>query len=179
MPRETEVSKIAQRNLQALISTWKHQMNNRQIETALWEIQKPVKDLQQPRECQIKKKPYSKWQETSQYFCSSLPHLWRHIAQMESFQFPAPPLGQKEKSGTCLQCFSMSNCFLKDCFLFCLPQSSDRNEGIISISDWRWLKAVAGTVAYENYKGSYKLMGDSIQDIMGRRIQEIIRREIQ
>lgn len=60
-----------------------------------------------------------------------------------------------------------------------LKMSSDRNEGIISISDWRWLKAVAGTVAYENYKGSYKLMGDSIQDIMGRRIQEIIRREIQ
>lgn len=48
----------------------------------------------------------------------------------------------------------MSRGFLRDWFLFCLPQSSDRNEDIVWLSDWRPLKAVAGTIVCESYRGT-------------------------
>lgn len=97
---------------------------------------------------------------------------WHHIALMGSFQFPAPPLGQKEKSGSCLQHSGMSNGFLGDCFLFCLLQRSDRNKGIIWISDWRSPKAVAGTVACENYRGTANSWVPSCKRLWGEEYHE-------
>lgn len=51
---------------------------------------------------------------------SPLPGIIQHRRE-EVVQFPAPPLGQEEKSGSCLQCPGMSDGFLRDWFLFCLP----------------------------------------------------------
>lgn len=64
--------------------------------------------------------------------------------------------------------YGMSWNFLGDWFQFCLPQSSDRNEGIVWISDWRPLKAVAGTVACDSNRRTADSQVAWVQRVWGK-----------
>lgn len=129
--------------------------NNLRTRIALWELQKPFKDLQQPDKFPPRKKPHSKWQEILQHILHLCPSVLG-LAWEEVNQFPVLHSGWKRKQNSFVMFCCIWSC-TSDWFLSWMPWSIDGSNVIDWLSGWSLPKTLAGILMQKSVREIVKL----------------------